>query len=260
MANHYHFKNGLRLAMSGVTLTEMTKDGLTNDLLKSTVPTRDRCQALLDFTNWTVPKTGELIGEWLGEMHDSVGIKPDYIGSHIVDGASNATSSANKLEWITRGERSQKIVADNCDAHKANTTADQASGTSDHVQNLNPELGTSLNKLHKTFGRVGISSKRKKIVRNVQTERGREKVVRMDQAVATRWGARHEETKSANCNQADLATAVGRMICPDGVDAALFREYNENRNLGLDRILFNEGDWNLYQQYEAGTSFKISYL
>ena len=185
MANHYYFKNGLCLAISDLTLEEMKKQGSAADLLTSCVATRDRCQALLNFTHWTEPKTGENIGKWLGEKHDGIGIKPDYIESHIVEGASNATSSMNKLEWDTSGERSQKITTDNCDAHKANTTADQASGTSDHVHNLNPQCGESLNKLHKTLSCIGISGKRKGVVRNVQTERPREKVTHMDSAVVT---------------------------------------------------------------------------
>jgi len=79
MANHYYFKNGLCLAISDLTLEEMKKQGFAADLLTSCVATRDRCQVLLDFTHWTEPKTGKNIGKWLGEMHDGVGIKPDYI-------------------------------------------------------------------------------------------------------------------------------------------------------------------------------------
>ncbi len=52
------------------------------------------------------------------------------------------------LQWNTSDERSQKIVADGCDAHKINTTASMASGTSKHTNNLNPNLGKSLMLLH----------------------------------------------------------------------------------------------------------------
>ena len=40
------------------------------------------------------------------------------------------------------------------------------------------------------------------------------------------------------------------MICPDGVDAALFKEYIAKCD--LERILFDDEDWALYQQYESG--------
>ncbi len=52
------------------------------------------------------------------------------------------------LQWITGEEGSQKIVADGCDAHKVNTVENIASGTSQHVENLNPELGQALKLLH----------------------------------------------------------------------------------------------------------------
>ena len=41
-----------------------------------------------------------------------------------------------------------EVHAEKCDAHKASTTANQSSGTSKHVININPEMGTSLTKLH----------------------------------------------------------------------------------------------------------------
>ena len=35
------------------------------------------------------------------DIHKAVGCKPEYIGSHNVDGASNADASVENLEWET---------------------------------------------------------------------------------------------------------------------------------------------------------------
>ena len=250
IANHYKFKNGLSLAMSNLTLKEMKNDGTVNELLLSMMPTMDRCQALLDFKSWTIEKSGENIGAWLDDVHGGVGIKADHIGSHIVDGASNATSSMETLAWKTSDERSQRIVTDNCDAHKANTTAGQASGTSGHVTNLNPELGSTLDKLHGWMSSISNSGKRQGIIHHVQAEKNREKCPRISAAVVTRWGGRHDETRSANCNQADLDIAIRRMVAIGGVDEALFKDHNEAGT--LETVLIGDDDWNMYQQYESG--------
>ena len=148
MASHYRFRNGLFLAVSSTTMKEMATLEKTTDLLRSSTPTIARAQALLDFSHFDKPKTGENIGRWLGDIHHGVGCKPDYINSHTVDGASNAEASVDTLVWETSEARSQKIIADKCDAHKISTTADQASGVSGHVRNLNPSMGTCLNLLH----------------------------------------------------------------------------------------------------------------
>ena len=108
-------------------------------------------------------------------VRDGIGCKPDYIGSHTVDGAGNAGASVRFLELNTNDERSQKIIADRCDAHKCNTTANLSSGTSDHVVNLNPDLGSDLTLLHSWLSKIENSGERKKVLTTVQTEHGRKK-------------------------------------------------------------------------------------
>ena len=46
---------------------------------------------------------------WLDLCHGNTSIKPDYIGSHVVDGAGNAGASVATLELVTSDERSQKL-------------------------------------------------------------------------------------------------------------------------------------------------------
>ena len=91
MADHYRFHNGMFLAVSSTTMKEMMI-AKTTGLLCSVDPKVARLQALLDFSHFDSPKTGENIGHWLGDIHHGVGCKPEFI-SHTVDGASNAGSS-----------------------------------------------------------------------------------------------------------------------------------------------------------------------
>jgi hypothetical protein len=107
MANGYQFKNGLFLAIPQTSLPSVLAEGL----LKVEKPTLHRCQALLDFCMWTQPKTGELIGSWLEEYHKAIGCKPNYISSHVVDGAANASKSVQYLQFATSW--SQTTIAPN---------------------------------------------------------------------------------------------------------------------------------------------------
>ena len=258
MCKHYKLRNGLTLAISDTTMASMARSTRSKpaDVLRNTHFQIKRCQALLDFSRFDQPKTGENIGMWLSEVHTRIGIKPDFIGSHMVDGAANAGSSVDVLEWTTTGARSQKIIAQKCDAHKASTTASQASGTSTHVKNLNPDVGIALSKLHGWLTDISRNGQRKAVLRNVQQEKGRVKCHRVDPAVLTRWNSTHKETKGANCNQQDLDSAIQRMVSPHGVDAAKYKEHIKN----LDDILPTEFDWTLYQQYEAGMEPLSDYI
>ena len=168
MTKHYHFRNGLFLAVSDTTLAAMKKDKCIG-LIKIMVPVISRLQMLLDFLCYMLKKTGYNIGMWLDGCHRSINAKPDYIGSHVVDGASNAGASVATLELVTADERSQKVVTDKCDAHKCKTTANIASGTSDHVLNLNPLLGAALKHLHEWLGKIERSGERKKVIDTVRS-------------------------------------------------------------------------------------------
>jgi hypothetical protein len=251
MANHYSFRNGLFLAVSSTTMKEMVNVEKTTDLLRSVTPIVARLQALLDFAHFESAKTGENIGRWLEDIHGGVGCKPEFINSHTVDGASNAGLSVETLSWNTSEDRSQKIVADQCDAHKISTTADQATGVSGHVSNLNPTLGTCLSLLHWWLERIYRNGGRRKVVLAVQKENGREKCPSMEPAVVTRWGSRHRECERANANQHDLDIAMRRMVSPGGVDEEL---YNEHSNIddGLNEVLIHSDQWHMIQQVESG--------
>ena len=88
-AKHYHMKNRLFLAITDTTRATVPKDefAFISDTLICT-------QALIDDWNWEGPKTGQMIGDeecWL-KMHTGIGCKPEFLGLHSVDGASNVTS------------------------------------------------------------------------------------------------------------------------------------------------------------------------
>ena len=76
---------------------EMKIQERVTELLLCDIPTVDRSQALPNLKSWYITKTGDNIDQWLEEIHKVVGCKPEYIGSHIVDGASNDVSSVDTL-------------------------------------------------------------------------------------------------------------------------------------------------------------------
>ena len=79
----------------------MKSQEMVTYLLLCATTTVDSSQALLDFKHWEIPKTGENIGHWMENIHKYVGCKPEYIGSHTVDRASNSGASVDSLEWDT---------------------------------------------------------------------------------------------------------------------------------------------------------------
>ena len=180
MATRYEFRDSRCLFISNATRKTMDTSELA--YMKGVL---DRCQALLDFKHFTKPHTGEHIGAWLKYIHHSVGCKPPFIGGHTVDGASNAGSSVEHLEWLTEDGRPQKILAKCCDAHKINTEATKGSGTSTHVYNLNPDCGKSLTKLHVSLVQTKSSGTRTVVYDDVQKEHGREKTKTLDFLVIT---------------------------------------------------------------------------
>ena len=247
MTNGYQFKNGLFLADAQTTLPGV----ISGDLIRSEKGILHRCQALLDFCMWTQPKTGELIGNWLEECHNAVGCKPSYITSHIVDGAANAAKSVQSLQWNTSEERSQKIIADGCDAHKINTIAGIASGTSKHTDNLNPNLGKNLALLHIWLGRFFNYKAYQDELTSVQKENGREATPRVQRSVVTRWNSSFDETASANANQHDLDIAIRRIVQPGGVSEKV-RVVDCREEDGGDKYeVIDEDCWNMYAQYEG---------
>ncbi len=91
----------MQLYMSDATFKKLDKKVLVNSK-----PTLGRCGALLDFCHFWKEKSGENIGAWLEKIHADVGMEPSHIGSHNVDGASNAGKSVETLKLITSNRRS----------------------------------------------------------------------------------------------------------------------------------------------------------
>lgn len=241
MTNGYNFKNGLFLAVSR---TMMPSAG---GLLKSEEANIHHCQVLLDFCCWTEAKTGNNIGSWLEQCHKDVGCKPNYITSHIVDGAANVEKSVQTLQWNTSDDRLQKIIADGCDAHKINTTASMASGTSKHVDNLNPELGKSLMLLHGWLVKFVNYKAYQDVLTNVRKEHGREQTPRVASSVVTRWNSSFDKMASANANQHDLDISIRHIVAPGGVREKV-RDANNN---GDNDEVPSEECWKTYAQYEG---------
>ena len=248
MCQRYKFKNGMELFMSDATYfyKRLDKAKLVNG-----TPTLARCPALLDFCQFWKPKTGENIGEWLEEIHAAVDIEPGHIGSHNVDGASNAEKSVECFILQTSERHSQPIVAESCNSHKVNTnTAREASGTSDHVVNMNPGLSDALSLHHSWLVKICGSGDRRTIVDNVEKEHGREVSPAMDFALATRWNSDYDESKTVNIYQYDLETAIARMVCSTGIVKDLY----EKHSYDLSQVVPQTNHYELTWQYEGAMS------
>lgn len=251
-APNYHFRNGTCLVVSDVTMKSISAKEKTTDILLNGTPTLKRTQLLLNFEHFDKPKTGENIGAWLDDNHRGVGCRPDYINSHIVDSAANAVKSVEELQWFTDGERSQPIISELCDAHKANTSGKQASGTSAHKVNLNPNSGAMLTKNHDWHTLISSNGACKGVVKNVQQEHYREKCARNGPAVVTRWGSSHQETRATNINQFDLEVSIDRILAPGGVYEKLRRAKEDSTKEKSTATAPTEDEWDFYQQYESG--------
>ena len=247
MASGYHFKNGMFLAISKATLQKLVKSGMLEVLLKSTTPITHRVQAMLNFGRFELAKTGKNIGEWLEVGHTAVGCKAEYLGSHIVDGASNAQKSVKCLTWNTKASRSQMIIAGACDAHHADTAACQGSGTSKHKENLNPILGKVLHNFHLLITKLYTYKACQDVTRHVQQEHCREKFFKLLYSVVTRWNSAHDEAARINANQYDVEVAVLQIKAPGGADEKL-------RNQDEDTVATAvpaQDDWDMIHQYEG---------
>ena len=246
---HYQFRNGLILAISDTTLAKMRESGEADDLLVTQAPILMRGTALLDFCRVEEKKTGEFLGRWLSERHTNHGIIMDYIGSHVVDSAANAVSSVEHLKFASEGGRSHDIVAERCDAHKANTASGEASGTSLHKINLHPRAGETMKKLHSALSRVHRSKQRRDVLNAVHQEHLRTKVPRLQPHVVTRWRSRLKEAAAGNALQRDFNVALGKMICEGGCDEDLLKEHTKQGT--VDSLFIQPQDWDFLLQYEG---------
>eukprot|EP00956_Cyclotella_meneghiniana_P030727 scaffold78248_cov106-Cyclotella_meneghiniana.AAC.1 len=250
MAKQYRLRNGIDTFMSDVTLSSLSNSSNPRGwetVLRSIKATIARCQALFDVVLFDKAHTGEEVGAWLYDIHERVGCEPYMQGSQVVDGDATAGASIGELSWKSSDERSEVVVADKCDAHQANTSGRRASGTSVHRTNRNPPMGESLKKLHLTLGRVSNSGKRMGIYKDVGKERKRTKTLILDSSCETRWSSHHDEVLRTNMNQADLATALDRLISKDGYDKELWKQHQQD----ISKVKPTESDYLIYQQYEC---------
>ena len=254
----YHFRNGLVLAISDTTLKKMIDSGEVDTDLISTEPIIGRGTFLLEFERVDEKKTGFFLGNWLSEKHLNKGIPHDWIGAHTVDSASNAVAGVDNLKIVAEGTTSHEIIAERCDAHKANTASGEASGTSAHKVCLHPNARDTMERLHETFGRVHRSKHRRDEIKTVHTEHRRTKYPKIMLSVVTRWGSRHKEAKTANALQKDLDMALKRMIRVGGCDEDLFKKHDKEGT--LPSLFIQPDHWNFLQQYEGALLPLVDFL
>ena len=229
----------------------MRRTGESFGLLNNDTPELQRLEGLGDFCHFDLPKNGENIGTWLHRTHSKLSAQPSFIGSHIVDGASNAQSSVEELKWQSREERPQTITSRSCIAHETSTSAVRGSGTSAHKHNMNPQAGIQLKKLHTHMVVLNRSGTRKAVLTSVRKEEERKKYSAIKSSVQTRWGSNWDETANGNENQFDLNKTINRLVSENGIDKKVYKAHMEEHG-SLDQAIILPQNWDFYRQYEGG--------
>ena len=248
----YKFNNGLELAISDTTLKEMTKHGETNLLLRSTNPVLGQTTFLGNFQRVEGVKSAERLAEFTMDAHSRVGWKMSDMISHTVDSASNAVAGADEMKFLTKDDRPHDIYVMKCMPHKASTSAMAASGTSDHVENLNPTAGEILKKCHRLSERIHRKRARRDAVVAVHKLRKRTKWPSIQPGVCTRWGSYQEEAYNFNCTHHDLDQSMHDMLDEGGCDEDLMKGNDVDPDEVRDENTMELEEWHFLHQYEGG--------
>jgi hypothetical protein len=236
ITNGYQMKNGMLLAMSQTTIPQVNSLSVISGDSAAESCVHHRCQALLDFCTCNKLKMGHLIGCWLEECHRAVRCKPNYISSHIVDGAANAGKSVQTFQWNMGEERSQKIVADGCDAQKIKKCCKHCIRNESACGKFESRVRTgSEATLHKAL---------QEVLDHVRKENGRVKTPQVQSSVVTMWNHAFDETECANANQHNLDVAIKRIVAPDGAIENL-RKNNDSCE-EVDKNGITEAQWRMY--------------
>ena len=231
-------------------MAKIKKSNLISILLRTDSPTLHRVQALIEFLVMLEKKTGRNIGCMIVKANATVAIKADYMGGCTVDNASNATKSTKEVKVSTEDSRSQPNITGTCSAHKANTTSDQALGTSKHKKNLDPDLGASLKLLYRWVAYMNRSRARVDILEIIHKELGREKYFKILIQVITRWSSKHREATGASANEHDFDLAIKKMLAEKN---SRNEEEDEEDELESGPIAApSEHNWKTWEQYPAG--------
>lgn len=252
ITNHYKFNNGLELAISDTTLKEMMKNGEADLLLRSTTPVLGRTTFLGNFQRVEGIKSAEKLAEFCMDAHTRVGWQMSDMISHTVDSAANAVAGAEEMKFLTQDARPHDIHMMKCMPHKASTSAMAASGTSDHVENLNPTAGEILKKCHRLSERIHRKRPRRDAVVAVHKARKRTKYPSIQPGVVTRWGSYQKEAGIFNCTRHDLHQSLHDMLDEGGCDNGLMKGEKVVPEVVRAENTVELDEWQFLQQYEGG--------
>ena len=251
IAKRYIFKNGLEMAISDTTFNEMAKHGEIGLHLRSTNPLFGRTTFLGDFARVDGKKTAEKLAEFIIASHTKVNWKMSCIISHVVDSAANAVAGSEEMKYLTKDDRPLDVFMMKCMPHKGSTAALAASGTSDHVGNLNPVSGEILNKCHRLTERIHRKRARRDEVEAVHRAKKRTKYPSIQPGVVTRWGSYHKESTTFNCVRHDVDEALKNLLAEGGCDNDLLNGEDVNETEVFGEHTLDELEWEFLHQYEG---------
>ena len=196
-------------------------------------------------------KTAEKLAEFIIASHTKVNWKMSCIISHVVDSAANAVAGSEEMKYLTKDDRPLDVFMMKCMPHKGSTAALAASGTSDHVGNLNPVSGEILNKCHRLTERIHRKRARGDEVEAVHRAKKRTKYPSIQPGVVTRWGSYHKESTTFNCVCHNVNEALKNLLAEGGCDRDLFNGEDVNETEVLGEHTLEKLEWEFLHQYEG---------
>ena len=177
---------------------------------------RDVLQFAANFERIEYAKTIDNIFNWMVGSFEELRLRNSDLNQVVADGAGNAIGSVAEYERLTRKYRGNDVEIEVCIAHQNERSAGYASGTADIVENLNEELGDTLNKSHKLQTSLSRSNARLNVYRSIAEENGRDPILLPRPGNEIRWNSSVDEAIRTNTIMGDVCETFDVLFGEDG--------------------------------------------
>jgi hypothetical protein len=217
-------------------------------LLLQDKPKLDNLEYVLNFEQFSKPKTCANVSDWIMESFSEARLKHKDVNQFSADGALNAIGSIAEYEALSRTTRPNDVQLSVCFAHQNERSGGYASGTITFAEPANKELGDVLVKSHKIQVRLSRSSNRMAIYREVQLRNNCKPMLNPDPANETRWNGTIDETVRANIIMGDVSEALDILLRPGGDDHEMV-----GNDYSLDELRYTAKDKMILRQFEGAS-------
>ena len=172
--------------------------------------------------------------------------------SHVVDSAANAVAGAQEMKLLTKKERPLEVHMMKCMPHKASTSAMTALGTSNHVENLNPEAGEILKHViiyqRESIENVPGARQWWRYTRQISTHEVSFHSARSSDTLELL----SEKASIFNCKRHDLHKSLHNMLDDGSCDNDSMKGEKVNPEEVRTEHTLQPDQWIFLQQYEGG--------